>query len=193
MANETASTKVITGKVRLSFVYLFEKRKGSDGNEDRYSVTILIPKSDKQTLKKIESAQRQALEDGKSSKFNGKIPKKWGNTLRDGDEEMDLDDYPEFKGMMYMSVSVFGNRKPGIVDRRKDPIEDETEVYSGCYARVSMGAFPYNTNGNQGVSFGLNHVQKLADGDQLGGGAGRAEDEFDDLEDEDDDDDDDIL
>lgn len=185
---ETASTKVVTGRVRLSFVYLFEKRE-TEGGEPRYSTAILIPKSDKKTIKAIKAAQQAALEAGKNSKFNGKIPASWKSTLRDGDTEQDLDDYPEFAGHYYMTVSVFGNRRPGIIDRYKNPIEDPEEVYSGMYARVSIGAFAFNNQGNRGVSFGLNHVQKLADGEPLGGGAGRAEDEFpDDLEDDEDDD-----
>ena len=88
---------------------------------------------------------------------------------------------------MYMSVS--SKTKPGIVDKDVDPILDSTEVYSGCFARVSINAFAYNKQGNRGISFGLNHVQKLADGDYLGGRS-KAEDDFDPIEDEDEDGDD---
>ena len=112
---------------------------------------------------------------------------------QDGDEDADLEMYPEYAGHYYFSVS--SKTKPGIVDKDLDPIIDSTEVYSGCFARVSINAFPYNVQGNKGVSFGLNHVQKLADGDYLGGRS-RAEDDFDtwdEDEDEDEDEDDEVL
>jgi hypothetical protein len=74
-------------------------------------------------------------------------------------------------------MSVSNKTKPGIVDQNVQPILDSTEVYSGCYARVSITAFPFSASGNKGVSFGLNHVQKLADGESLGG-ITKAEDDF---------------
>lgn len=177
------TTKVVTGKVRLSYVHLFEPYASNPDDDPKYSCVILIPKSDKATLKKIKNAIDAAAEAGKNSKFNGTVPKNLKTTLHDGDEEGDLERNPEYEGHMYMSVS--SKTKPGIVDKDVDPILDSTEVYSGCYARVSINAFAYNTQGNRGVSFGLNHVQKIADGDYLGGRS-RAEDDFDAIDDEDD-------
>lgn len=187
MASNDSPTKVVTGKVRLSYCHLFEPHAANEKQEKRYSTVILVPKSDKKTIKAIKAAQQAALEQGKDSKFNGKIPKNWHNTFRDADEEEDaLEKNPEYAGHYMMSI---GNKnRPGIVDRDKEPITDSTEVYSGCYARVAMNAFPYATQGNRGVSFGLNHVQKLADGEPFGN-VTRAEDEFDDLDDDEDDDD----
>lgn len=182
-----APTKVITGKVRLSYVHLFEPYSQNEGQEPKYSCVLLIPKSDKVTIKKLRAAQQAALEAGKSSHFNGSIPKQWKDTIHDGDEDADLERNPEMAG--HWTISVGSKTKPGIVDRDVDPILDSTEVYSGCYARVSLNAFPYSVQGNKGVSFGLNHVQKLADGDFLGGRS-KAEDDFDAM---DDDEDDDIL
>ena len=128
--------------------------------------------------------QQAALEIGKSTKFNGSIPKNWKNTFRDGDEEGDLEKNPEYEGHYFMTVS--NKTRPGVVDQQVQPVLDATEVYSGCYARVSINAFAYNTQGNRGISFGLNHVQKVCDGDFLGGRS-RAEDDFDAFEDEDED------
>ncbi len=175
-------TKVVTGKVRLSYVHLFEKFSNIEGSEPKYSVVLLVDKSDKGTIRAIEAAQKVALENGKASKFGGSIPKNWKNTFRDGDDEADLEKNPEMEGCMFMTVST--DRQPGIIDSGKQPILDSTEVYSGCYARVSINAFPFSASGNKGVSFGLQHVQKLADGDSLGGMT-RAEDDFEDLDDED--------
>lgn len=169
-------TKVITGTVRLSYAHLFEPFAfNPEKDEPKYSVVLLIPKSDKATIKKIKAAQKAALEQGKSSKFNGKIPTNWSNTLRDGDEEKDLEENPEFAGHYFMTVSA--RTRPGIVDRNVQPILDSTEVYSGCYARASINAFPYSVSGNKGVSFGLNHIMKVKDGDPLGGRS-NAEDDF---------------
>lgn len=187
MAPTTPSkTKVVTGEVRLSYVHLFEPYSSIEGADPKYSVVLLIPKTDKKTIKALRDAQQAALEAGKDRLFGGKLPKGWKDTIHDGDEEGDLDKNPEYEGHWYMNVS--SKTKPGVVDRALNPIIDSTEVYSGCFARVSINAYPYSQAGNKGVSFGLNHVQKLRDGDFLGGRS-RAEDDFDALEDEDDDED----
>lgn len=184
MANQAQTTKVVTGPVRLSYVHVFEPWSNNPDQEPKFSCTLLIPKTDRATLRAIEQAQQVALENGKSKVFNGKIPANWKSTLHDGDEEADLERNPEYEGHWYMSVSA--KQKPGVVDRNVQPIIDSTEVYSGCYARVSVNAFPYSQSGNKGVSFGLNHVQKLADGDYLGGRS-KAEDDFDSLSEEEED------
>lgn len=175
MTTPNQATKVVTGKVRLSYVHLFEPFTNDPDKKAQYSCVILIPKSDKTTIRRLKEAQQAALEDGKASKFGGKIPSNWKNTLHDGDEEADLERNPEYRGHLFMSV--VSNTQPGIVDRNVQPILDSTEVYSGCYARVSINAFAFNQQGNKGVSFGLNHVQKWEDGDFLGGRS-RAEDDF---------------
>lgn len=186
MATPASKTKVITGRVRLSYVHVFEPFSNQEDQAPKYSCVLLIPKSDKATIKAIRRAQQAALEQGKDRVFGGKIPKVWKDTLRDGDEEKDTDANPEYAGHMFMSVSA--KTRPGIVDRDLNPITDSAEVYSGCYARVSINCFPYSVSGNKGVSFGLNHIQKIADGDFLGGRS-RAEDDFDALGDDEDDDD----
>lgn len=184
MATTPAATKVVTGRVRLSFAHLFEAYSNDPDQEPKFSVMLLIPKSDTATINKIKQAQQAALEAGKTSRFGGSIPKVWKNTFRDADEEFDTEERPEMKGMMFMTVS--SKTRPGIVDKDVQPILDSTEVYSGCYARVSINAFPFNTQGSKGVSFGLNHVQKLADGDYLGGRS-KAEDDFEAVSGDDDD------
>jgi hypothetical protein len=181
MATGSSATKVVTGKVRLSYAHLFEPFSNNDGQPAKYSTTLLIPKTDKATIAKLEAAQQAALENGKTKTFGGSIPKNWVNTIHDGDEEADLKKNPEYEGHMYMAVS--SKTKPGVVDQNVQPILDSTEVYSGCYARVSINCYPFNKSGNKGVSFGLNHVQKLADGEFLGGRS-KADDDFDAVDDE---------
>lgn len=181
MPTTPSATKVVTGRVRLSYVHVWEPWSNNDSQEAKYSTALLIPKSDKATIAALRAAQQAALQQGKDSRFGGKVPTVWADTIHDGDEEADLDKNPEYAGHLYMSVS--SKTKPGIVDQDVQPILDSTEVYSGCYARVSINAFPYNTSGKKGVSFGLNHIQKLADGDFLGGRS-KAEDDFDSVEDD---------
>lgn len=185
MTNSANTTKVITGKVRLSYAHLLTPNAIEEGQDPKYSVSLLIPKTDKKTLAAIKKAQQVAAENGKVSKFGGKLPKNLKTTLRDGDEEKDVDgDESEYKGMMFMNVS--SKTKPGIVDKQRDPIDDPEEIYSGMYARASINFYAYNTAGNKGISAGLNNIQKVADGDFMGGRS-RAEDDFDDWEDDEDD------
>jgi len=179
VAKSASKVQVVTGKVRLSYVHVFEPFANDEDDEKKYSCVVLIPKSDKATLKRLDDAIQAAAEAGKHSKFDGKIPANLTTTLHDGDEEADLEKNPEYEGHMYMSVS--SKTKPGVVDQNVQPILDSSEVYSGCYARVQVGAFAYNYKGKKGVSFGLNHVQKVADGEFLGGRS-RAEDVFDEVE-----------
>jgi hypothetical protein len=168
-------TRVVTGKVRLSYVHLFEPYSNSPEQEAKYSTTILIPKSDTVTLDKIRAAQAAAAEDGKTKTFGGRVPTNLKTTLHDGDEEADLERNPEYAGHYYMAMS--SKTRPGVVDADLQPVLDPTAVYSGCYARVSINAFPYSNSGNKGISFGLNNVQFLEDGPALGGRT-RAEDDF---------------
>ena len=181
MATAAPTTKVVTGKVRLSYCHLFEPSKSPSAPESapaKYSTTILVPKSDTATVNKIKAAQMVALENGKASKFGGKIPAGWKSTFRDADDPAEadiLEKNPEYAGHYFMTVS--NTRKPGVVDQNLQPILDPMEVYSGCYARVSINAYPYSAQGNKGVSFGLNNVQKMGDGESFTG-ATRAEDDF---------------
>ena len=184
MANQpitNQTTKVITGKCRLSYAHLFKPQAIDESTEPKYSVCLLIPKSDKGTLTKIKAAVEAAKQAG-MSKWGGKIPNNLKTPLRDGDEERS--DQPEYVGCYFLNAS--SKQKPGIVDRNKDEIMDSNEVYSGCYGRVSLNFYAFNTAGNKGIGVGLNNVQKLADGDYLGGRS-RAEDDFDDLPNDEDD------
>ena len=168
-----ANTKVITGEVRCSYVHLFEPHAINPGDDAKYSVMLMIPKEDKATLEALRAAESAAAEAGKATKFGGKIPSNLASIIRDGDES--ADDYPERAGNWIMSVST--TRKPGVVDSSVQPIMDQSEVYSGMYARASLKAFPYTYGNKKGVSFGLSNVMKTRDGDPLGGFT-RAEDDF---------------
>lgn len=181
MTTDNNTTKVVTGKVRLSYVALLEP-KAFEGQEPKYSAVILIPKEDKKTLNKIKKAQKAAYEANKGDKLKGV---KWENiktTLRDGDEEKDTEEQPEYAGHYFMAVS--SKTKPGIIDGFKNPIDSADDVYSGVFARVSLNFYAYNFAGNKGVTAGLNNVQVVAKGDYLGGRSS-ADADFDEWEDED--------
>lgn len=168
-------TKVTTGKVRLSYAHLFEPH-AIDGNEPKYSVSVIIPKSDKETLQAIKEAVNEAKEQGKG-KWGGKVPANVKTPLRDGDIDREGDE--AYAGCYFLNAN--SKNKPGIVDINVQPILDSTEVYSGCYARLTLNFYAYNANGNKGIAAGLGNVQKLADGEPLGGFT-RAEDDFDAIE-----------
>lgn len=175
-----ASTKVVTGKVRFSYVNIFKSRSYSGGDE-KFSVCLLIDKEDKKTLKKINEAIEAAIQEGISSKWNGKKPANLKLPLRDGD--IDREDDEACAGMMFLNAN--STQKPGIVDKDLVEILDPDEVYSGCYGRASISFYPFNVNGNRGVGVGLNNIQKLSEGERLGGSRASAEDDFsDDFEDE---------
>lgn len=168
-------TKVTTGKVRLSYVHLNEPH-AIEGNDPKYSVSVIIPKSETETLRAIKEAVEEAKESGKA-KFGGKIPANLKTPLRDGDAERPDDE--AYTGAFFLNAS--SKNKPGVVDQNVHPVLDATEVYSGCYARLTLNFYPFSNSGNKGIAAGLGNVQKLADGESLGGFT-KAEDEFDSVE-----------
>ena len=172
------STKVITGKVRFSYVTVFEPRSVEEGGAPKYSVSIIISKKDKKTLEKINNAVEAAIEAGLSA-FGGKRPRTLKLPLRDGDEERPDDE--AYADSMFLTASSL--RPPGIVDENRDEIMTEDEFYSGCYGRASINFFAF-AKSSKGIAAGLNNLQKLEDGEPLGGSRASAEEDFADDEDD---------
>ena len=181
-------TKVITGpNTRWSYANVWEA-KSINGSTPKFSVSLIIPKTDTATIEKINRAIKAAYEEGQSklrgnSKFvpdleSLKLP------LRDGDKERKGD--PAYAGCMFINAN--SSTAPGIVDADCNPILDRSEVYSGVYGRASINLYAFNSNGNKGIACGLNNLQKLSDGTPLGSHS-RAEDDFADLDDDEDEDD----
>ncbi len=164
-------TKVVTGTVRLSYAHVWEPHSVQGGKE-KYSVSIIIPKSDTKTIEKIEKAVDAAIEEG-IGKFGGKKPNKAALKLplRDGDVEKDDEAYKDSYFVNANSLT-----PPHIVDGNVEPILDRSEVYSGVYARVSITFYAFNVNGNKGVACGLGNIQKIKDGEPLGGRSSAADD-----------------
>jgi hypothetical protein len=160
------TTKVTTGKVRFSYVHVFKAVAAKEGQDEKFSVSIIIPKKDKAQIKKLQDAIDAAKAAGKDKTFGGKIPTvNFKLPLRDGDEERPED--PAYKDSMFISAST--KTKPGIVDEKMQEIIDPTKFYSGCYGRASLNAFPFNKAGSKGIAFGLNNLQFLEDGEPLSG------------------------
>jgi len=184
------TTKVITGKVRLSYANIFEP-KSINGSEPKYSVSLIIPKDDKQQIEVIKQAIKNAIEEGKSklADKNGNIPKNIKLPLRDGDEDRPEDE--AYANSYFLNANSV--RPPQVVGTEIDKTTgkaiqlDEDDVYSGCYARVSLNFYAFNTNGNKGIACGLGNIQKVEDGERLGGGASAEEDfDFEEVDAEDD-------
>jgi hypothetical protein len=170
---EINNTKVVTGKVRFSFVNVFEAKAFGEGQTPKYSVMLLIPKSDVGTINRIKKAIDAAAQKGLTTKFGGKLPAVLRTTLKDADKDTDQDgeifaDKWDYTAGHYI-INVSSKIQPQIVDADLNPIINPVEFYSGCYGRASINFFAYNNQGNKGISAGLNNLQKLEDGEALGG------------------------
>jgi len=169
MANNDLQ-RVVTGEARLSYVHLFTPHAKPGNTEAKYGVTILLPKSDIATKQRIDAAINAAIQAGVSSNWNGVRPPMMAVPIHDGDGVRPSDGMPfgeECRGHWVFTAS--SKQAPQVVDAGLNPIINQTEVYSGMYGRVSTRFFPYNSNGKKGIGCGLNNVQKLRDGEPLGG------------------------
>ena len=168
--SQTTKAKVVTGKVRFSYANVFSPKAAQEGGPLKYSVSIIIPKSDTETIAKINKAFEE-VKAASAAIFGGAVPKMLKGGLRDGDEEKDDAAYANSYFINANSVN-----KPGVVDADLNPILDQAEFYSGCYGRASITLYPYNSNGSKGIACGLNNIQKTEDGEKLGGGSNAADD-----------------
>ena len=162
---------LVIKNARLSYANIWEP-KSINGSEPKYSVSLLIDKKDTAMIAAINAAIEKALEEGIQSKFSGKKPANLKMPLRDGDIE--FPDDKNYAGCYFFNAN--SKTAPKIVDRKVQPIIDQDEVYSGCYANVSVSFFAFNASGNKGVGAGLHNIQKVKDGERLGGGTTPEED-----------------
>ena len=169
------SIKVVFGEVRFSYANVWEPTSINGSDDKKYSVSILIPKQNKEVVEKVKKAINEAVKEG-VSKFGGKIPPNLKNPLRDGDVERPDDE--SYTGHYFLNANC--KTKPGVIDRYKKPIVDTTEFYSGCYGYASVSFYAFHSAGNKGIACGLNNLMKTRDGENLGGRA-RAEDDFADI------------
>ena len=168
--------KVITGPdTRWSYANVWDP-KSINGGTPKYSVSLIIPKSDARTLAKIKTAIEAAYKEGEAKlKGSGKtVPALSAikTPLRDGDTERPDD--PAYAHAYFINANAAS--APGIVDADVNPILTRSEVYSGVYGRASITFYAFNSSGNKGIACGLNNLQKIRDGEPLGGKASAEED-----------------
>lgn len=161
------ATNVTTEKARLSYVHLFKPYAAMQGQEEKFSVTVLIPKTDVETMARINAAIEAAKQKGITEKWNGACPPIVPTPVYDGDGVRPSDGMPfgeECKGHWVFTASAKVDYPPEVVDKMGNPIINQSEVYSGMYGRVNVNFFPYSFGGKKGIGCGLGPVQKLEDG-----------------------------
>lgn len=172
---------VTTGEVRLSYVHLFKPYAAMQGQEEKFSVTVLVPKADVDTMNRINAAIEAAKQRGISDKWNGQCPPVVPTPVHDGDGVKPSDGMPfgpECKGHWVFTAGAKVDYPPEVVDSQGNPIINQSEVYSGMYGRVNVTFFPYSYGGKKGIGCGLGPVQKLRDGEALAGSAPSAAQAF---------------
>lgn len=174
-------TNVTTGEVRLSYVHLFKPYAAMQGAEERYSCTILVPKTDTDTMGRIQAAIEEAKRKGTADKWGGVCPPLVPTPVYDGDGVRPSDG-DGFRPGVQRALGIHGQRQgglsPEIVDKMGNPVINQSEIYSGIYGRVNVTFFPYAFGGKKGIGCGLGPVQKLRDGEPLGGSAPTAAQAF---------------
>jgi hypothetical protein len=174
------TTNVTTGEVRLSYAHLFKPYAFQAGQEEKYSTTILLPKTDTETKARIDAAIEAAKQKGAKDKWKGVIPPVCSDPVWDGDGvKRDGTPYgPECKGHWVFTARSSADYPPEVVDKLGNPIINHSDIYSGCYALVNIEFFPYNHNGTKGIGCSLGPVKKMRDGEALGGSAPTAAQAF---------------
>lgn len=172
----TNPLKVITGpETRWSYCNIWEA-KSVNGSTPKFSVSLIIPKSDTRTIAKIKTAIEAAYQEGQGKlRGNGKTVPQLSTLrtpLRDGD--LERPDDPAYANAYFINAN--SPTQPGIVDADCNPILTRSEVYSGVYGRASISFYAYNAQGNKGIACGLNNLQKIRDGAPLGGRASAVSD-----------------
>lgn len=173
----------VTVSGRLSYEHLFTLHAVNENADPKYSMTLLIPKTDTKTIERLNAAINNAVQDG-VERHVFKQPIDPTQTkyppLRDGDKPNDSGEPrgPEFQGHWFIAAKSSTKRKPFVVDANLQPIIDESEIYSGCYINAAVQFFAYENSGNKGISASLVGVQKVKDGERLGGQPLEAEDVF---------------
>ena len=175
------ATQIITGKTRLAFARLVEPGRANDEAPLKFSCVFLIPKSDEEKINAIRAAIKAAYELGltklKGNKKNAPSFEEIKKPLKDGDDKK-YAEYEGYAGHYVITASANLDDKPRVVDLNMRDVEPK-EIYSGMYARAYLTFYAYNTAGNQGISVGINDVQKICDGPRFDGRK-KAEDVFND-------------
>ena len=168
-----ANHAITVEDVRLSYVNLFQPKPpfNNPQGDPKFSVTILVPKTNQAAKALIDQEIAQAIEDGVVSRWNGVRPPQPAICVHDGDGPRPSDGLAfgaECRGCWVFTASCKADRPPFVVDEYVQPILDPTKMYSGVWANVSVTFFAYSNAGKKGIGCGLNGVQRLRDGEPLG-------------------------
>lgn len=187
MAKQIGTRVVTDPVVSFAYAHVFEPYAYRPTSPAKYSVTVLIPKTEEETIKAVNAAIDEAIDQAVKTKWNGHKPPYLNHPLHDGDAEKDTEKNPEFKGMMFINAKLSPREgfddKPQVVNKYGEPIGSD-EFYSGCIGAIALNFYGYEFGGQKGVSTNFTAVMKSEDGTRLGGsGSGRlsANDAFGDL------------
>lgn len=165
--------RVTTGKTRV----FYSKNLLTPDEKESYGICVLIPKSDTKTVAALKAMVEAFKSDTKAQGIWGsKFLANFKSPIRDGDTERDPEKGDSFKGHWFINANTY--TKPGAVDAQLQPIINPSDIYPGCYVRISVTPGAYNKDGNKGIKLWLGNVQKLGDGERLGGGFAAPEDDF---------------
>ena len=179
----TMNSNEIILPCRLSYANIWEARQSMEGDKMQYSCCLLIPKTDTATIQRIQKLMAKIENEAVARKWGGKKPASYAHPLlRDGDTDPTKGGDSNYAGCYFINAS--SATAPGIVDADCNPILTRSEVYSGVYGRASISFYAFNSNGNKGIACGLNNLQKIRDGEPLGGKASAASDFATDAEDD---------
>lgn len=163
-------TRVLTGEVRLSYVNLVEPRANNNDPNGipKYSVTLLIPKTDEAVKRNIDASIETAAKEAQSKMWGGVRPPVMPVPIHDGDGVRDNGTpySAECKGHWVLTAST--KNKPQVV--HQSDINTELlpqDIYSGMYARVTVNFFAYSRSGKKGIGCGLGNVMKTREGEPL--------------------------
>lgn len=160
-ANKPKKENVMTPIFRVSYPVVFQPRRMDERSDLKYSICMLFKKGE--DLSKLKASVQACV----LAKYGSKdqVPANFRNPFRDQGEKKGAQGYEA--GAIFINAT--SKQRPGIVDQNVQPIIDESEFYAGCWARATIRPFCYDTAGNRGVSFGLQNIQKMDDGEPLGG------------------------
>lgn len=177
MTNSVVSKKVNTPVCRLAYPFVFQPDE-----KGKYRAVLLFPKENfnPNFIKEIVGEVKSQLQ---ASTFKNGFPATFrSNPLKDGDVPNSMGNTP-FAG--YYVLNVGSKFQPGVCASYADPtkrkpdgspapmiIEDPNEIYGGVWARVNIHAYSYNFQGNCGIAVSMNNIQKIKDGERLGGNSG---------------------
>ena len=174
------ATTITIGEVRLRSVHVYEPSAATPGQEQKFSLTALIPKSNAAAKRQIDEAVEAAKQAGLNNRWNGQAPAMLATTLHDGDGVKQYGEAygPECRGHWVLNCTANVSHPPKIVNLARQPIIDQSEVYSGMYGWVNINFYPYLNAGKKGIGCGLNAVMKSRDGEPLGGSAPSVDEAF---------------